>query len=204
VLAETRPKPRAALPDDCAEVPGRPAPEPLARPYSGVAAKARCQREVYTIMGGLTHFLGVKCAFCHVEPNYEIMTHEKRVANWMARELIPRLEKRGGGEVWCNDCHGASGRGERKILKDPRSEAFAVDWMTTHLVQDFSGRGGALLRCKTCHKANLGSPGFQRKIILADASPEPQPDVAVDGGAETPTSPGGAPPERSEDHAAPE
>ena len=46
--------------DDCAVVPGEPAPEPLAKTYEGVAAKARCQREVYTIMGGLTHFLGVQ------------------------------------------------------------------------------------------------------------------------------------------------
>jgi hypothetical protein len=161
-------------------VPGKPPPEPLAREYTGVAAKARCQREVYTIMGGLTHYLGVECAFCHVEPNYEVMTHNKRVANWMARELIPRLEKKGGGEIWCNDCHVVAGKGTSKILRNPRSEGFAVDWMTTHLVGEFETKDGKVLRCKGCHRGNLGSPEFQKKVILSERLlgidlPEPSP-----------------------------
>src|SRR5918995_145120 len=84
---------------------GQPAPEPLRIQYQGVAKAARCQREVYTIMGGLTHFLGVECRHCHLEPNYEADTHNKQVANWMARELVPRLQARGGDcqeGAWCN------------------------------------------------------------------------------------------------------
>ena len=106
--------------------------------------------------------------------------------NWMARELIPRLEKKSGGRVWCNDCHAASGKAGSKILKDPRSESFAIEWMTTHLVEDFSARGGAPLRCKSCHKGNLGSPEFQKKIILADEAPAPptKSESASDAGAE--------------------
>src|SRR5690349_17163163 len=80
-------------PDDCANIPGRPPPEPLERQYTGVAAKARCQREVYTIMGGVTHFLGVQCNYCHLVPDYRAMTHRKEIANWMASELVPRLSK---------------------------------------------------------------------------------------------------------------
>src|SRR5262249_52449150 len=140
---------------------------------TGVAAKARCQREVYTIMGGVTHFLGVKCGYCHLEPDYRAMTHRKEVANWMARELIPRLEKKdGGGNVWCNDCHVVNGVGTAKILKVPRDPRWAVEWMTTHLVEDFETAHGNALRCKSCHQANLGSPDFQRKIILTDRLPK--------------------------------
>jgi hypothetical protein len=46
----------ANAPDDCAREPGKPPPEPLRTQYLGVAKAARCQREVYSIMGGLTHF----------------------------------------------------------------------------------------------------------------------------------------------------
>lgn len=132
-------------------------------------------------MGGITHFLGVQCSYCHVEPNYEVMTHNKHVANWMARELIPRLEKKTGGEVWCNDCHVVAGKGTAKILKDPRSESWAIEWMTTHLVENFELEGGNPLRCKTCHEGNLKSPGFRKKIILAGEPPPPKAEPATDG-----------------------
>src|SRR6185436_10453240 len=78
------PRRAADVPDDCVQQPGKPPPKPLERKYTGVAAKARCQREVFTIMGGHTHFLGVKCAYCHLEPDYKAMTHRKQIANWMA------------------------------------------------------------------------------------------------------------------------
>jgi hypothetical protein len=51
----------ADAPDDCVAKPGKPPPKPLQREYTGLAAKARCDREINTIMGGVTHFLGVKC-----------------------------------------------------------------------------------------------------------------------------------------------
>jgi hypothetical protein len=167
---------RADAADDCAVIPGKPPPKPLVRHYTGVAAKARCQREVYSIMGGLTHFLGVRCAYCHEEPDYAKMTHRKQVANWMARELIPSLSKaNGGGEVWCNDCHLVDGKGTAKILGNPRDRRWAIEWMTTHLVDDFDGAGGDPLRCKHCHRGNLGSREFQPKIILTDRLP-PKPE----------------------------
>lgn len=168
---------RTDLVDDCAEVPGEPPPEPLRVRYTGVAAAARCQREVYTIMGGLTHFLGVKCEYCHVEDQYEAPTHNKQVANWMASELIPSLQKKGGGEVWCNDCHSANGKPTPKILDVPRRQGFVIDWMTTHLTERFERAGdqGNLL-CKDCHRSNLGSPDFQRRIILTDHLP-PRPSA---------------------------
>ncbi len=185
--------PRAEAKDDCAPEPGKPPPEPLKRKYTGVAAKARCQREVFTIMGGLTFFLGVKCAYCHEEPDYPKMTHRKLIANWMARELIPSIQKkRGGGDVWCNDCHVVDGKGTAKILKSPRDTRWAAEWMTTHLVEDFNAADGHPLRCKACHGGNPGSPDFKKKIILTDnlpvkrtVAPEPeesQPEEA-DAGA---------------------
>jgi hypothetical protein len=87
---------RLDLPDECVQQPGKPPPKPLVRKYTGVAAKARCQREVYTIMGGITHFLGVQCAYCHEEPDYRKTTHKKEIANWMARELSPAIQNEAG------------------------------------------------------------------------------------------------------------
>lgn len=179
----------ANVTDDCEPVPGKPPPQPLLKQYTGVAAKARCQREVYTIMGGLTHFLGVKCAYCHEEPDYAKMTHRKSVANWMARELIPSLAKKdGAGEIWCNDCHVVDGKGTAKILSNPRNPRFAAEWMTTHMVEEFDAADESPLRCKDCHKGNLGSPEFQAKIILTDKLP-PRPTRAE------PPAPAPAPPD---------
>jgi hypothetical protein len=159
-------------PDDCAPQPNRPPPQPLERSYEGLAHKARCQREVYSIMGGVTHFLGVRCNYCHLVPDYRAMTHRKEIANWMAAELVPALQRKSGGELWCADCHASSGQAVPKILGDPRSQAWAVEWMTTHLVEDFTTKHGAPLRCKSCHQGNLGSPEFRRNIILTPNLPK--------------------------------
>jgi hypothetical protein len=165
------------VPDDCIQQAGQPEPEPLRIPYQGVAKAARCQREVYTIMGGLTHFLGVECRHCHLEPNYQAATHNKQIANWMARELVPRLELRekaaGRDEgVWCQDCHA----GKAKFLGSPRRRDFAIEWMTTHLVEDFETTQGKPPKCKECHGGDLGSPEFRPKVILSDVSlPAPSP-----------------------------
>jgi hypothetical protein len=169
-------KRRADLPDDCEVVAGKPPPEPLRIPYDGVAKAARCQRAVYTIMGGLTHFLGVKCQHCHLEPDYAADTHNKQIANWMARELVPRLQKRvaasdGSRDVWCQDCHA----GAPKLLGNPRRRDVAIEWMTTHMVEDFSSVAGKPPKCRDCHGGDLGSPEFRSKIILSDLSSSPLP-----------------------------
>ena len=174
VSAQSAPTPKAAaVPDDCEQEPGKPPPDPLERAYTGVAAKARCQREVYTIMAGVTRFLGVECQYCHLVPDFRAMTHRKEIANWMASDLIPALQrKKDGKQPWCNDCHtGTDGKGVAKILGDPRRPTFAVEWMTTHLVEDFQSKNGALLHCKSCHQGNLGTPEFQRQIILTNHLP---------------------------------
>jgi hypothetical protein len=174
VSAQSAPAPKAAsVPDDCEQQPGKPAPDPLERTYTGVAAKARCQREVYTIMGGVTHFLGVECQYCHLVPDFKAMTHRKEIANWMAADLIPALQrKKNGKQPWCNNCHtGPDGKGVAKILGDPRSPTFAVEWMTTHLVEDLQTKSGSPLHCKSCHQGNLGTPEFQRQIILTNRLP---------------------------------
>jgi hypothetical protein len=161
-----------AVPDDCEQQSGQPPPEPLARTYTGVAAKARCQREVYTIMGGVTHFLGVKCQYCHLVPDYKAMTHRKEIANWMASDLIPSLQrKKNGAAPWCNNCHMAEGKGVAKILGDPRRPSFAVEWMTTHMVEDFQSKAGSALHCKSCHVGNVGTPQFERHVILTNHLP---------------------------------
>ncbi|HYQ18168.1 MAG TPA: hypothetical protein VEQ58_20480, partial [Polyangiaceae bacterium] len=131
-------KRRADLPGDCEQQLGKPPPEPLKAQYTGLAKAARCQNEVFTIMGGVTHFLGVPCKHCHQEPDYAADTHNKQIANWMARELVPRLRKRvagadGSKDVWCRDCHA----GKPKLLGNPRKRDVAIEWMTTHLTEPF-------------------------------------------------------------------
>jgi hypothetical protein len=163
--------------DDCAPEDGKPV-EPLVRKYDGVAAAARCQREVYTIMGFVTRALGQPCQYCHVGENFPEMTHRKHVANWMARELVPRLSKHGGGDVWCKDCHAASGTGRAKILGDPRSRSWAIEWMSTHLVERFDTAQGDPLRCTMCHVGNVGTPGWNPKVILTDHLPPKPPSPA--------------------------
>jgi hypothetical protein len=176
-------KRRADVVDDCAQEPGKPAPEPLRIPYDGVAKRARCQREVYTIMGGLTHFLGVECKHCHLEPDYAADTHNKHVANWMAKELVPKLRQRGdngqGAPIWCDDCH----QGKPKILGNPRDRTFAIEWMTTHLVDDLEAASGKSLKCRQCHDGDLGSPQFRSKIILTELAGLPAPPPSAAGPA---------------------
>jgi hypothetical protein len=180
---------RADIPDDCEQVAGKPPPEPLRMAYTGVAKAARCQREVYTIMGGVTHFLGVECKHCHTEPDYAADTHNKQIANWMARELVPRLQKRAGDpggnkEVWCVDCHA----GRSKFLGDPRRRDVAIEWMTTHLAPDFDTAAGKPPKCKDCHGGDLGTPQFREKIILSELDGLPKPAAAP-----PPATPAGAP-----------
>ena len=164
------PLPRVAEIDDCAPEDGKPV-EPLARKYEGVARHARCQREVYTIMGFVTVALGQPCEYCHVPERYPEMTERKRIANWMAAELVPSLQKHGGGELWCKDCHAPAGEGRAKILGNPRSRAQAIEWMTTHLVEKFDTARGEALRCKTCHQGNLGTKEWDPRVILTHHLP---------------------------------
>jgi hypothetical protein len=178
-------KRRADILDDCQQVPGQPEPEPLRIQFTGVAKDARCQREVYTIMGGLTHFLGVECKHCHQEPDYTADTHNKQIANWMARELVPRLQQRaqpGDRAVWCKDCHA----GQAKFLGSPRQRSFAIEWMTTHLVEELETTSGKSLKCKQCHQGDLGSPEFKPKIILSELSGLPAPPLPAASGTAAP------------------
>ena len=151
-------------------------------------------------MGGITHFLGVKCAHCHVEPDYAADTHNKRVANWMARELVPALRQRKfalgeSAEVWCQDCHA----GKPKLLGNPRQRSVAIDWMTTHLVEDLDARDGKALKCKDCHQGDLGSPQFRAKVILSDLTGLSKPPPLVPSASApaevtpAPTAPANAP-----------
>ena len=199
-------KRRVDLPDDCAAEPGKPPPEPLRIQYTGVAKAARCQRAVYTIMGGLTHFLGVECRHCHLEPDYAADTHNKQLANWMARELVPRLQRRvadasGSRDVWCQDCHA----GKPKLLGDPRRRDFAIEWMTTHLVEDFSTVAGKPPKCRDCHGGDLGSPEFHAKVILSDLPglPPPVAPVSIPVAAGPPTIAAEPPPSAPATSAAP-
>ena len=63
------------------------------------------------------------------------------------------------------------GKGVAKILGDPRQPSFAIEWMTTHLVEDFQTKNGSALHCKSCHRGNVGTPQFERKIILTNHLP---------------------------------
>ena len=171
--------PEAPPPDPCEPVNGKP-PAPVAGAYTGVLRAARCQPEVLSIMQGLTKSLGVGCDHCHDELDYAASTQNKRVANWMATELVPRLARRSGGKVACADCHADDGRGKAKILGAPRSRQRAIEWMTTGLVERFDAVGGGPLYCKTCHVGQLGTPTWQGRVILTDHLP-PAPPAALAG-----------------------
>jgi hypothetical protein len=108
--------------------------------------------------------LGVECSYCHERADFAAATELKRVANWMATELAPSLQRRGGGMVECRDCHA----GRAKFLGNPRRRDRAIEWMTLELVERFEEAGGKRLYCKTCHAADLGQPTFRTRLILAE------------------------------------
>lgn len=156
---------RADAPDPCEPEPGQPPPTPLRAEYTGVARAARCQDEVLSIMRDVARSLGVKCAYCHLEPDYAADTRHKQVANWMARELAPRLRRRapaGAAQVTCRDCHA----GRPRLLGDPRRRDVAIEWMTSHLTEEFDTQAGKPPKCKDCHGGDLGSPEFRAKLML--------------------------------------
>jgi hypothetical protein len=172
--------PEAPPRDPCEPVGGKP-PAPLAATYGGVLRAARCQPEVLVIMQGVSKALGVGCDHCHDELDYSAVTPNKRIANWMATELAPRLVKRSGGAVGCSDCHADDGHGKAKILGAPRSRQRAVEWMTTGLVERFDAAAGGPLYCKTCHVGQLGTPAFQAHVILGEHLPPRPPEPPRDG-----------------------
>lgn len=165
-IAAPEPPPR----DPCEPVDGKPA-APLTGTYTGLLKNARCEPEVLVIMQGVAKSLGTGCDHCHDETNYAAPTNDKRIANWMATELVPRLAKRGGGSITCADCHADDGKGKAKILGAPRSRTRAVEWMTASLVERFEQAAGGPLYCKTCHVGQFGSPAFEPRVILTEHLP---------------------------------
>lgn len=203
----TPPEPRAARPiasapapeppprDPCEPVDGKP-PAPVTSTYEGVLRNARCQPEVLTIMQSVAKALGTGCEHCHAGRDFSAPTPNKRVANWMATELVPRLAKRSGGAIACADCHADDGKGKAKILGAPRSRERAVEWMTATLVERFDAAAGGPLYCKTCHVGQLGTPAFQGHVIgtehlpplpPAPAHTEPAAAAAADAGVPAPS-----------------
>jgi hypothetical protein len=134
--------------------------------YQGLAKGARCRAELVAIMKDVARALGVGCEHCHVA-DFSAPTRNKQVANWMATELMPSLEKRGGGAISCADCHASNGPPRAKILGAPRRRDLAVEWMTVVLVERFAAASGEPLYCRTCHGAGLGEAGFRGSVILA-------------------------------------
>jgi hypothetical protein len=156
------PKPEV---DPCLPEAGKPPPAALTRKYEGVLARARCAAEIDVVMRGVSQALGVDCKYCHLEGDYQAETERKRIANYMAAELVPRLASKDRREITCRSCHA----GVAKILGSPRSQPRALEWMTATLVEDFVTRDGQPLRCKSCHGANWGSAEFRTRVILTDA-----------------------------------
>lgn len=152
--------------DDCAPgADGTPA-KPLRIAYEGLAKGARCDREVYTIMGGVVDALGVPCEYCHVKGDYVAATQKKDVANWMAAELVPALHAKNGKRVWCPTCHKSDGEGKAKILGNPRTRERSVEWMTAVMYERLETAHRDPLKCAACHQAPIGSEAFEKEIIL--------------------------------------
>ena len=158
VIERVEPIPR----DPCGSTPDA----PWHNPYDGVLKGARCEAEVQVIMKDVAESLGVGCTYCHQAADYAATTHNKRVANWMARELASKLVKRdGGGPVWCADCHRRQGHGVAKILGDPRDPSLAVEWMTAHLTAQLDAASGEPLYCTSCHRGAFGQRDFEGTVI---------------------------------------
>ena len=176
-------------------------PTPLKREYTGLASSAKCDREIYSIMGGVTFALGTNCSHCHEQGDYAADTEMKRVANWMATELVPSLRTKDGKEPTCRDCHFDGEKGHTKLLGEPRDPAKAKEVMS-HLVASFETADGRALECKMCHgAASPTDEGWQGKVIGTDhlpgkdwAAPAPAApeEPASDGGAPAPAADGGA------------
>jgi hypothetical protein len=162
----TRVVPRVPAADPCAPVDGKP-PAPLATTYAGLARSARCNAELEAMMQEVSLALGVGCAYCHLPGDFSAVTERKRVANWMATELVPSLRKRDGGDIECRDCHA----GRAKFLGEPRRRDVAIEWMTVELGERFEAASGEALYCKTCHGAELGRPEFRTRVILSEHLP---------------------------------
>jgi hypothetical protein len=158
--------------DACAPVDGK-QPAALSRNYTGLARHARCEAELQAGMREASLALGVSCTYCHLPGDFGAMTERKRVANWMATELVPSLRKRSGGDITCRDCHA----GRAKFLGDPRRRELAIEWMTVELGERFEQATGGRLYCKTCHGADLGRPEFRPRVILSDHLPQKPPDA---------------------------
>ena len=105
--------------DDCAPEAGKPPPAPLERQYEGLAKAARCQRGVYTIMGGVTHLLGVKDVLPS-RPDYR--PDHRSASQRMARELgrVARRQAAKGGQraTWSGRGTPRSGNPPRRALCD--------------------------------------------------------------------------------------
>ncbi|HET9954016.1 MAG TPA: hypothetical protein VFQ61_05915 [Polyangiaceae bacterium] len=135
--------------------------------YHGLGSGVSCEAELQLRMKQVSRALGVDCPYCHAGSDYARDTERKRIANWMAIELAPKLREKGSGRpARCSSCHLVDGVGRAKLLGNPRAEPVALEWMNTHMVADFVTQNGALLRCKTCHRAQFGAPGFARRLIL--------------------------------------
>ena len=65
-----------------------------------------------------------------------------------------------------------------KILGQPRDVKKAMEWMNVVMVNRFVTLDGQKLKCKTCHQDKVGSPGFERKVILTDHLPPHPHDAA--------------------------
>ena len=150
---------------------------PIPHAFSGLAAGARCDQDVYYRMAAIADRLGVKCGHCHApdpkDPKNEkwkdfpAQTHEKDVANWMGTQLMASLKPVDGSALTCASCHtDDNGKPVAKILGEPRDEKRALGWMSRVLVKKFVDAKGNKLQCTTCHGGALHTPEFQKEIIL--------------------------------------
>ncbi|HVY49420.1 MAG TPA: hypothetical protein VHB21_26190, partial [Minicystis sp.] len=157
--------------------------KPVPHPYHGILRSARCEQEMFLTMASVADQLGVECTYCHVpliqngvpvpkKEDYPVMTDRKLVANWMSTELMRSIKPAAGGEMKCKLCHvDEHGKPVAKIFGYPRSREKAMEWMNLVMVNKFVTLSGDKLKCKYCHEANVGSPGFDAKVILTDHLP---------------------------------
>jgi hypothetical protein len=164
--------------------------------YEGLLRNAKCEQQKFLTMARVAQALGVECKHCHApdpadpkKERYEVMTDNKRIANWMFRTFIQGLREADGSKMMCKSCHvdRKTGKPVAKILAAPRDLDHAQEWMNEVMTTRFVEAIDKRLKCRTCHAGMApGQPGWIEDVIrhlkVKDSGVERRPDVASDQG----------------------
>lgn len=107
--------------------------------------------KIRKLMGTFTKALGTQCTGCHDGDDFKKATPNKKVAARMWNEFVRGFTMEGGGEVYCDSCHGGQGNGSMTFLvRDPGLKDLSK-WMDENFVSKLKKTNGEAHSCETCH-----------------------------------------------------